>query len=155
MHVLRFWNVSVGLNAAQTRLFRCTLCTPTAVFGALDTHLESAIFKRHAQACNGNISLHQEAHATYLQMPRIAATIRDTIADGYRRPHHAITWSLTAVMQVLYVPSFIEVAKFSWIQFLATFVFLFLFARRLVSFVIENQIVYTVVRDDVPKHKLL
>lgn len=43
--------------------------------------------------------------------------------------------------KVLYIPPFIEVAKFSWIQFLSTFVFLYIFVRLLTKFVMENQIV--------------
>ena len=37
--------------------------------------------------------------------------------------------------KVLYVPSFIEVAKFSWIQIVATFLFLYILLRPLLHFV--------------------
>mmetsp|Transcript_4323 Transcript_4323/g.9858 ORF Transcript_4323/g.9858 Transcript_4323/m.9858 type:complete len:317 (+) Transcript_4323:211-1161(+) len=57
--------------------------------------------------------------------------------------------------KVLYIPPFIEVAKFSWIQFLATFVFLFIFTRPLLNFIMHNQIVQTVPRDDVAKAKII
>mmetsp|Transcript_16072 Transcript_16072/g.39092 ORF Transcript_16072/g.39092 Transcript_16072/m.39092 type:complete len:318 (+) Transcript_16072:17-970(+) len=56
--------------------------------------------------------------------------------------------------KVLYIPSFIEVAKFSWIQFLSTAIFLMIFVRPLINFVIENQVVHSVVRDDHPKQKI-
>jgi len=56
---------------------------------------------------------------------------------------------------VPYVPAFLEVAKFGWIQFLATLVLLGVFARMLVRFVITHQVLPTLVRDDLAKPKLL
>jgi len=57
--------------------------------------------------------------------------------------------------KVLYVPPFIEVAKFSWIQFLCTFIFLYIFTMPLLNFIVTNQVIQSVVRDDSAKAKII
>mmetsp|Transcript_67791 Transcript_67791/g.155876 ORF Transcript_67791/g.155876 Transcript_67791/m.155876 type:complete len:319 (+) Transcript_67791:219-1175(+) len=55
--------------------------------------------------------------------------------------------------KVLYVPGFVEVCKFSWIQIIATFLFLYILLRPLLVFVFSQQIIQTEVRDDAPCEK--
>mmetsp|Transcript_43053 Transcript_43053/g.101249 ORF Transcript_43053/g.101249 Transcript_43053/m.101249 type:complete len:318 (+) Transcript_43053:328-1281(+) len=56
--------------------------------------------------------------------------------------------------EVLYVPTFIEVCKFSWIQFIATVAFVAIFAIPLKRFVVTQQVVQSIVQDDKPAEKL-
>ncbi|EKX45550.1 hypothetical protein GUITHDRAFT_108424 [Guillardia theta CCMP2712] len=53
--------------------------------------------------------------------------------------------------KVWYVPTFIEVAKFSWIQILATWVFLYFFVLPFIHFILDHQIIQSVVKHPLKK----
>jgi hypothetical protein len=57
--------------------------------------------------------------------------------------------------QVLYVPTFVEVCKFSWIQFITTVIFLRYLVKPLLNFIAEHQIIQSVPRDPRKLEKLL
>jgi len=56
--------------------------------------------------------------------------------------------------EVHYVPTFIEVCKFSWIQFIATVAFVAIFVIPLKRFIVTQQVVQSIVQDDKPAEKL-
>lgn len=66
--------------------------------------------------------------------------------------HPKCSFSLSLVVriptqQVGYVPSFVEVCKFSWIQFITTVWFLRLLIKPLLNFIMDEHIIQTIPRD--------
>eukprot|EP00802_Teleaulax_amphioxeia_P018714 Tamp_18919.p1 GENE.Tamp_18919~~Tamp_18919.p1 ORF type:complete len:333 (+),score=74.06 Tamp_18919:48-1001(+) len=97
-------------------------------------------------------------------MQRNESTVLDpalsswTMAAGGCTPGCTFLLSLTLHVpneKVYYVPTFVEVCKVSWIQFLATVVFLRIFIKPLLDFITEHQIIQTLPRDPRKCEKLM
>lgn len=66
--------------------------------------------------------------------------------------HPKCTFTLSLMVRVpyqkvSYVPTFVEVCKFSWIQWITTVIFLRIFVKPLLNFVTNHQIIQTIPRD--------
>mmetsp|Transcript_4148 Transcript_4148/g.8100 ORF Transcript_4148/g.8100 Transcript_4148/m.8100 type:complete len:318 (-) Transcript_4148:27-980(-) len=111
------------------------------------TGLEASVpaLMRSVSSRNDSVVLDPATHAWEARPTACGGDCSFTVALTVRIPAE----------KVLYVPPFIEVAKFSWIQFVSTLIFLLLFTRPLLNFVIDNQVVQSIVRDDGVKPKII
>jgi len=89
-------------------------------------------------------------------MRRNETTVLDPVLSSWEVQHtgcaNKCTFTLSLTLhvpneQIAYVPTFVEVCKFSWIQFITTVIFLRLFINPLLNFIAEQQIVQTLPRD--------